>query len=57
MSFVLYLAGFVIVAIGVALGAHLMHVPGKWIAVIVIILVGLGIVMGVTTTRRRDPPG
>ena len=57
MSFGLYLIGFIIVVVGVALGAHLMHVPPKWIGVIVIILVGLGIVTGVTTTRRRDPPG
>jgi hypothetical protein len=57
MSFGLYLIGFIIVVVGVAFGAHLMNVPARWIGVIVLILLGLGIVTGVTTTRRRDPPG
>jgi len=57
MSFGLYLIGFIIVVVGVAFGAHLMNVPTRWIGVIVLILLGLGIVTGVTTTRRRDPPG
>jgi len=38
-----------------ALGAYLVHVPGTWIGVGVIILVGLGVMMGVATTRQRDP--
>jgi cadmium resistance protein CadD (predicted permease) len=56
MSFGLYLIGFIIVVVGVAFAAHLMNVPARWIGVIVLILLGLGIVTGVTTTRRRDPP-
>ena len=56
MSFGLYLVGFIVLTIGVALGAYFLHVPPKWIAVIVIILIGLGILTGVTTTKRRDPP-
>jgi Mn2+/Fe2+ NRAMP family transporter len=56
MSFGLYLTGFIVLIIGVALGAHLLHVPPKWIGVMVIVLVGLGILTGVTTTKRRDPP-
>jgi len=54
MSFPLYLAGFVIVTIGLALGAHYLHVPERWILVLIIVMVGLGIVSGVTHTRRRD---
>jgi peptidoglycan/LPS O-acetylase OafA/YrhL len=57
MSFGLYLIGFVVLVVGVAFAAHLMNVPARWIGVIVLILLGLGIVTGVTTTRRRDPPG
>jgi hypothetical protein len=55
MSFGLYLAGYVILIIGLALGAHLLHVPQHWIVVGVIVLAGLGIVSGVARTRQRDP--
>jgi len=55
MSFGLYMVGFVVLIIGLALGAFLLHVPPKWIGVGVIVLIGVGIVMGVTSTRRPDP--
>jgi len=55
MSFGMYLVGFIVLIIGLAVGAHLMHVPPMWIGVGVLILIGLGIMMGVTTTRQRDP--
>jgi hypothetical protein len=55
MSFGIYLAGFIIVIIGLALGAHMMHVPPQWIGVGVLVLVGLGIVKGVASTKQRDP--
>lgn len=55
MSFGMYLVGFIVLIIGLAVGAHLMHVPPMWIGVGVLVLIGLGIMMGVTTTRQRDP--
>ena len=55
MSFALYLIGYIVVIAGVAVGAHLMHVPPRWIGVGVLILAGLGIVTGVARTRQRDP--
>jgi hypothetical protein len=55
MSFGLYLLGYILFVIGVAYGAHLAHVPQNWIGVIVIALVGIGIMMGVSRTRMRDP--
>jgi len=55
MSFGMYLVGFIFLIIGLAVGAHLMHVPPMWIGVGVLVLIGLGIMMGVTTTRQRDP--
>jgi hypothetical protein len=54
MSFGLYMVGFIILIIGLAIGAHLMHVPSRWIGVGVIVLLGLGILTGVTSTRRPD---
>jgi hypothetical protein len=54
MSFGLYLAGYIILIIGLAMGANLAHVPPRWIGVGVVVLVGLGVVTAVTHTRQRD---
>jgi hypothetical protein len=40
---------------GLIYAAHLMHMPAHWIAACAIILVGLGIVKAVKTTRQKDP--
>ncbi|HKD04696.1 MAG TPA: hypothetical protein VKB79_02240 [Bryobacteraceae bacterium] len=54
VSFGIYMVGFIILIIGLSMGAYLMHVPPKWIGVGVVTMVGLGILLGVTSTRRRD---
>ena len=56
MSFGIYIVGYIILIVGLAMGAHLLHMPLKWIVVGVICLVGLAIVHGVTATRQKDPP-
>jgi hypothetical protein len=55
MSFSLYMVGYIILIIGLAIGAHFLHVPPRWIGVGVIVMVGIGILTGVTSTRRPDP--
>ena len=55
MSFSLYMVGFVVLIIGLCLAAFLLHVPPRWIGVGVIIMAGIGILSGVTRTRRPDP--
>ena len=55
MSFALYAVGYLIVIVGVAYIAHLMHVPQAWIGGIVLVLLGIGIVTGVQNTRQKDP--
>lgn len=55
MSFGLYIVGFIILIVGLALGAHMVHISNQWIAIGVIVLVGIGIISGVTSTRRPDP--
>jgi hypothetical protein len=55
MSFGIYIAGYIILIIGLALGAHLLQVPQKWIGVGVVCLVGMAIIHGVTATRHKDP--
>jgi hypothetical protein len=54
MSFAIYLIGYVVLIAGLALGAHMMHMPPRWIGVGAIVLVGLGILSGVSRTRQRD---
>ena len=56
MSFGIYIAGYVILIIGLAIGAHLLHVPQKWIGVGVLCLIGIAIIHGVKATRQKDPP-
>lgn len=55
-SFGVYLIGFFIIVAGLAYGAHLAHVPAPWIAVGVIVLVGLGVLKAVTHTTSKAPP-
>ena len=55
-SFGTYLVGYLLVIVGLAIGAYLLNVPRTWIAVGVIVLIGLGIVTATTRTRPKDPP-
>ena len=55
-SFVLYLVGFVILSAGVLFAANILGVSTQWIAVISLVLLGLGVITGVAKTRRRDAP-
>jgi hypothetical protein len=55
MSFALYVVGYLILILGVGLGAYYLHVPPHWIAVIALILAGMGVATGVARTRGRDP--
>jgi hypothetical protein len=56
MSFGIYIAGYIIFIAGLAIGAHMLHVPQKWILVGVLCLIGIAIIHGVTATRQKDPP-
>ena len=55
MSFSIYSIGFAIVIGGLTYGAYLLHMPAHWIAVGAIVLLGIGILNGVKTTRQKDP--
>lgn len=56
MSFSIYIVGYLILIGGLIYGATLLHVPGQWIGVGAIVMVGLGILSGVANTRQKDPP-
>jgi len=55
MSFGIYAIGYLILIAGVAYLAHLMHIPQHYIVAIAVIMLGIGIVTGVQSTRRKDP--
>jgi hypothetical protein len=57
MSFGLYSAGFAIVIIGLIYAAHLMHIPWHWIVAGALVLLGIGILKAVKTTRQKDLVG
>jgi predicted signal transduction protein with EAL and GGDEF domain len=54
-SLTIFIIGFVILVAGLAYGASLAGLSPQWIAVGVLVLLGMGIAMGVTRTRQRDP--
>ncbi len=55
MSFGIYLLGYAILIVGLALGAYYLHVPPRWVGVGVLVFVGLGVISGVAKTRTKDP--
>jgi hypothetical protein len=54
-SLAIFVTGFIILIVGLAYGANLAGVPPQWIGVGAVVLAGIGIVMGVTRTRQKDP--
>ena len=54
MSFAIYIVGYIIFIVGLALGAHFLNVPPKWIGVGTLCMIGIAIIHGVTATRRKD---
>lgn len=57
MSFTIYIVGVIIFLCGMIYGAVLLEIPGQWIAVGAIVLLGLSILTGVKVTRQKDPQG
>jgi positive regulator of sigma E activity len=56
-SFGIYIFGFVILIVGLAIAAQLLGVSSTWIGVGIIVLIGIGVLSGVSRTKRPDPPG
>ena len=55
MSLGLYLLGFVLLLSGVGYGLTVLQVPGQWLALTLVVMVGLGIMSGLSQTRIRNP--
>lgn len=56
MSFGIYLVGYVILIVGLALAANMLNVPVQWIGIGALCLTGIAIVHGVSATRQKDLP-
>jgi hypothetical protein len=54
-SLAIYIVGFIILIGGLAYGASMAGLATQWIVVGVLVLMGLGVVLGVTRTRQKDP--
>ena len=55
-SFSTYLIGFIVLIVGLAVGAYLVGAPPLWIGVGAIVLIGIGILSGTSRTKTKDPP-
>jgi uncharacterized membrane protein YiaA len=55
-SFGTYLVGVLLLILGLGIAAYLLNVPAMWIAVGVIILVGIGVLSATTRGKMKDPP-
>ncbi len=54
-SFATYVIGFLILIVGLAFAAYLLNVPSNWIAVGVIVMLGIGVLSATSRTKLRDP--
>ena len=54
MSFLIYIAGFLILIGGLIYGASILHMPLHWIVAGSVVLLGAGILGGVKATRQKD---
>jgi uncharacterized membrane protein len=55
MSFAIYTVGCLILIAGLIYIAHLVHMPEKWVIAAVLLILGAGIMGGVSSTRQKDP--
>jgi len=56
MSFSLYFLGFILLIAGIAWGLITAGVPPLYVMIACVILLGIGIMSGVTKTRSKDRP-
>jgi hypothetical protein len=55
-AFNTYLFGVIVLTIGLALGAYYLGVSPMWIAIGVIVVLGIGIMTATNRTKTKDPP-
>jgi len=57
MSFILYVIGFFVLLAGVGYGAYLLNIPGTWIIVGALVIIGAGIMSSGSHIKRHVYPG
>jgi hypothetical protein len=55
VSFGIYLVGIILVIAGFVYAAALLNLPTQWIVVAALVMLGIGVVAAVKSTRQRDP--
>lgn len=53
-SFVIYFIGFVLLLAGLAYAGFLLGLPPVWIGIGALVLLGIGVMTGVSKTRQKD---
>ena len=56
MSFLLYIIGLILLIGGVAWALVAAHVASTYVAIICLVVAGVGVMMAVSRTRLKDPP-
>lgn len=54
-NMIVYLLGTLLVVAGLAYGATRMGVATPWIVVGALVIIGIGLMGGITKTRQKDP--
>lgn len=54
-NFVVYMIGILLVAAALAYGASIAGISQTWIVIGFLVIVGLGLMGGITKTRQKDP--
>ena len=55
MNMVIYMIGTLLVVAGLAYGMSRLGIGHVWIAVVSLVIIGLGMMGGITRTRQKDP--
>jgi len=56
-SFGIYMIGVIVLIVALFLAGSTFGWPMSYVWIGAVVLLGLGILMGVGSTKRRDPPG
>lgn len=56
MSFLLYIIGLVLLLGGIAWALVTAHVAATYVAIVCLVVAGIGVMMAVSRTRLKDPP-
>jgi hypothetical protein len=56
MSFALYILGLAVLVGGIAWALVVAGISATWIAILCLVVAGIGIMTAVSRTRAKDPP-